>query len=129
MKKLRSRGSKGFTLIELVIVLAVISLLLTIAMPRYFHSVDKSKQTILKSNLASTRDALDKYYSDTGKYPDQLAALVSQKYLRSLPFDPLTESTTTWTIVPPENLEKGGVLDIHSGAPGNGSDGTPYSAW
>ena len=78
MNRLQPRSSNGFTLIELVIVLAVISLLLTIAMPRYFHSVDKSKQTILKSNLASTRDALDKYYSDTGKYPEQLAALVSQ---------------------------------------------------
>ena len=129
MNRSQPWSSKGFTLIELVIVLAVISLLLTIAMPRYFHSVDKSKQTMLRSNLASTRDALDKYYTDNGKYPDQLAALVTQKYLRSLPFDPVTESTTTWTIIPPENLEKGAVLDIHSGAPGNGSDGTPYSAW
>ena len=119
----------GFTLIELVIVLTIIALLLTIAAPRYFHSVDRSKETVLKSNLAMTRDALDKYYGDNGKYPDQLAMLVTKKYLRSLPLDPITESTATWVIVPPDTPEKGGVLDIRSGAQGNGADGTPYSEW
>ena len=123
------RSATGFTLIELVIVLAIVGLLLTIATPRYFHSVDRSKETVLRSNLAMTRDALDKYYGDNGKYPDQLATLVTAKYLRSLPLDPITESSTTWTIVPPDTPEKGGVLDIRSGAQGNGSDGTPYNEW
>jgi len=124
----RKKGS-GFTLIELVVVLAIVALLLTIAAPRYFHSVDKSKETVLKANLSMTRDALDKYFGDNGKYPDKLDALVEKKYLRSLPLDPITESTESWTIVPPDTPEKGGVFDIHSGAPGNSADGTPYSEW
>lgn len=126
----RGTGSgSGFTLIELVVVLAIVALLLTIAAPRYFHSVDKSKETVLKANLAMTRDSLDKYFGDNGKYPDKLDALVEKKYLRSLPLDPITEDTTSWIIVPPDTPEKGGVFDIHSGAQGNGSDGRPYSEW
>ncbi|MFY9328342.1 MAG: prepilin-type N-terminal cleavage/methylation domain-containing protein [Georgfuchsia sp.] len=123
------RPVNGFTLIELIIVLTIIALLLSIASPRYFHSVDKSKETVLRSNLAMTRDALDKYYGDNGKYPDQLETLVTKKYLRSLPLDPITESTTTWTVVAPDSPEKGGVFDIHSGAEGSAADGTKYSEW
>jgi len=123
------RPDQGFTLIELVIVLAIVALLLTIAAPRYFHSLDRSKETVLKANLANTRDALDKYYGDKGKYPDQLDTLVTAKYLRSLPLDPMTESTTSWTIIAPDTPEKGGVSDLRSSAPGNGSDGVPYSEW
>jgi general secretion pathway protein G len=125
----RHGKSSGFTLIELVIVLAIVALLLTIAAPRYFHSVDRSKETVLKANLAMTRDALDKYFGDNGKYPEKLDALVEKKYLRSLPLDPITESSATWTIVPPDTPEKGVVFDIHSGAQGNSADGTPYSEW
>jgi general secretion pathway protein G len=123
------RARQGFTLIELVVVLAIVALLLALATPRYFHSIDKSKETVLRANLALTRDSLDKYYGDNGKYPDQLATLVEKKYLRTLPTDPITESATTWIIVPPDNPEKGGVFDVHSGAEGNGSDGTPYREW
>ena len=123
------RPDHGFTLIELVIVLAIVALLLTIAAPRYFHSVDRSKETVLKANLAMTREALDKYYGDTGKYPDQLSTLVTAKYLRSQPLDPITESDTSWKIIAPDTPEKGGVFDIRSGAPGNASDGRPYSEW
>ena len=125
----RPKTPAGFTLIELVVVLAIVALLLTIAAPRYFHSVDRSKETVLRSNLAMTREALDKYYGDHGKYPDQLAVLVSARYLRSLPLDPITESTASWTIVAPDTPEKGGILNIHSSAEGNGADGTPYSEW
>jgi general secretion pathway protein G len=127
--KLIYRRLNGFTLIELVVVLAIVALLLTIATPRYFHSVDRSKETVLRSNLAMTRDALDKFYGDHGKYPDDLPALVTRKYLRSLPSDPITESTETWTIVAPENPEQGGVINIHSGAEGTAADGTKYSDW
>lgn len=123
------RLRQGFTLIELVVVLAIVALLLALATPRYFHRVDKSKETILKANLAATRDVLDKYYGDNDKYPEQLETLVEKKYLRSLPYDPITESTTTWLIVPPDSPDKGGVFDIHSGAEGNSSDGSPYSTW
>lgn len=122
----RRRQGAGFTLIELVIVMAIIALLLTLAAPRYFKSLDRSKETVLRSNLAAVRDALDKFYGDTGKYPDTLETLVEKKYLRSIPVDPITESSTTWTIVPPDQPEKGGVYDIHSGAEGNASDGVPY---
>jgi len=123
------RQGVGFTLIELLVVFAVIALLVSIVAPRYFNSVEKSKETVLKQDLSTMRDALDKYYGDTGKYPDALEDLVSKKYLRKLPVDPITDSAETWTIVPPEDTEKGGVFDIHSGAPGNGRDGTPYSSW
>ncbi len=119
----------GFTLIELVVVMAIIALLLSLAAPRYFHSVDKSKETVLRADLAAMRDALDKFYGDNGKYPDTLAALVEKKYLRSVPVDPITESATTWTVVPPQNPDQGAVMDVHSGAEGNGSDGTPYNGW
>ena len=119
----------GFTLIELLVVMAIIGTLLTIAVPRYFHSVEKSKETVLHQNLALTRQVLDKYFSDHGKYPDSLDDLVSKKYLRSLPYDPITESTTTWQIVASDTPEKGAVYDIKSGASGQGLDGTEYKDW
>lgn len=120
---------RGFTLIELLVVLSIIALLLSLATPRYFHSIDKSKESVLKANLAATRDALDKFYGDTGKYPDALSALVEKRYLRALPYDPVSESTTTWVIVPPTQTDQGGVYDLHSGAEGNGSDGTAFNTW
>ena len=123
------RRRAGFTLIELLVVFAIIALLVSIVAPRYFNSVEKSKETVLKQDLSTMRDALDKYYGDTDKYPDALEDLVSKKYLRKLPVDPITDSAETWAIVPPEDTEKGGVFDIHSGAPGNARDGTPYLSW
>ena len=120
---------RGFTLIELLVVMAIIGTLLTIAVPRYFHSVEKSKEAVLHQNLALTRQVLDKFYSDNGKYPDSLDDLVSKKYLRSLPYDPITESTTTWSIIGSDNPEKGAVFDIKSGATGQGLDGTDYKDW
>jgi len=120
---------QGFTLIELLVVLSVIALLITIAMPRYMRSLEKSKEAVLKENLWVMRDALDKYYGDTGKYPASLADLVEHKYLRNLPVDPMTESASTWQIVPPADPELGGVYDVKSGAPGSSSSGTAYSDW
>lgn len=128
-RALSRRKPWGFTLVELLVVMAVIALLLSIAVPRYLHSVDKSKEAVLRENLSLTRQALDKYYGDNGKYPDDLAMLVSKKYLRSLPVDPITESSTTWLVVPPDTPEKGGVFDIKSGAPGMGRDGTEFKEW
>ena len=123
------RIASGFTLIELLVVMAIIALLLSIAAPRYFNSVDKTKEAVLHQDLSTMRDALDKYYGDTGKYPDTLDDLVSKKYLRKLPVDPITDSAATWVTVPPADAEQGGVYDLHSGAPGNGRDGTPYVGW
>ena len=122
-------AKKGFTLIELLVVMAIIATLLTIAVPRYFSSVEKSKEAVLHQNLALTREALDKYYGDNGRYPDSLDELVSKKYLRSLPSDPVTGDAATWLIVPPDVPEKGGVFDIKSGATGNARDGSAYKDW
>ncbi|SDH37162.1 MULTISPECIES: type II secretion system protein [unclassified Duganella] len=121
--------TKGFTLIELLVVLGIIALLLTLAVPRYFPSVDKSKETVLADNLRNMRMVIDQYYGDTGRYPDTLDQLVEKKYLRALPFDPVADSDTTWIIVPPEDGTKGGVYNIHSGAAGNDRNGKPYADW
>lgn len=125
----RSAKETGFTLVELLVVMAIISLLLSLAVPRYFHSVENSRETVLRENLTLTRQALDKYYGDNGKYPDGLDMLVSKKYLRSLPLDPITSSNTTWIIVPPDVAEKGGVFDVKSGALGQARDGSEYKDW
>ena len=121
---------RGFTLIELLVVLAIVALLLTLAVPRFFPSVDKTRETILLDNLRSTRAVIDQFYSDTGRYPDSLEQLVEKKYLPRLPVDPITESDSTWTIVPPEEEgTPGAVYNLHSGAQGVGRDGRPYAEW
>ena len=120
---------RGFTLIELLIVLGIVALLLTLAVPRFFPSVDKSKETILLENLRNTRIVIDQYRADTGRYPDSLEQLVEKKYLREIPYDPLTESRESWVVQPPEEGEQGEVYNLHSGAPGNGRDGRPYAEW
>ena len=129
MDKTPGKRAPGFTLIELLVVMAIIAILVSIATPRYFNSVEKSKEVVLKEDLSTMRDAIDKYYGDSGKYPDSLDDLVTKKYLRKLPVDPITDRADTWVVVPPEDADKGGVFDLHSGAPGNGRDGTPYSSW
>jgi len=120
---------RGFTLIELLVVLAIIATLLTIAVPRYYSSVDKSKEAVLKENLYQLRDAIGKYYADRGKYPESLQALATDKYLRSVPLDPVTDSVTTWIVVAPEDPQKGGVYDVKSGASGKALDGSEFSTW
>lgn len=119
----------GFTLIELLVTLAIIALLLSLVGPRYFSNVGKAEETVLKQNLALLRDALDKHYADTGKYPDSLQELVQKKYIRSLPEDPITQSSTTWVPVAPEDPKKGLVFDVRSGAQGIGKNGRPYNEW
>jgi general secretion pathway protein G len=120
---------RGFTLIELLVVMAVIGLLVSLAAPRYFSSVDRSKEAVLRSDLATMRDAIDKYHGDRGKYPDALQDLVTKGYLRALPRDPITESAATWVVVPPADPNLGGVYDVKSGASGKGRDGTEYGTW
>lgn len=121
-----AKGRRGFTLIELLVVMAIIATLLTIALPRYFASVERAKEAALRTDLREMRDALDKFYSDTGKYPATLEQLVTAKYLRAIPRDPITESSATWITVPPDDPAKGGVYDVRSGAPGRARDGTPF---
>lgn len=125
----RLRKPRGFTLVELLVVMSIIALLLALAAPRYFKSITRAEEAVLKENLTLMRDSLDKYYADTGKYPPDLEELVTKRYLRKVPEDPITGSSATWILVPPENAEKGGVYDIHSGAPGNSLSGTPYLEW
>ncbi len=126
----RMHRKRGFTLIELLVVLGIVALLLTLAVPRFFPSVDKTKETILLDNLRNTRAVIDQYHADTGRYPDSLEQLVEKKYLARVPVDPVTESDTTWVVVAPEaDGEQGAVYDIRSGAPGNGRDGRPYAEW
>lgn len=97
----RLRQTRGFTLVELLVVLAIVALLLTLAVPRYFHSIDQARETILIDNLATVRSTIDKFYGDTGRYPDSLEELVEKKYLRTLPFDPVANSSTAWVLIPP----------------------------
>jgi general secretion pathway protein G len=125
----RSSKKTGFTLIELLVVLAIVALLLTLAVPRFFPSIDSAKDTILRDNLRNTRAVIDQFYADTGRYPDSLEQLVEKKYLRALPVDPVADSNTAWILVPPEDTTKGALYSIRSGAPGNDRTGKPYAEW
>jgi general secretion pathway protein G len=120
---------QGFTLIELLVVLAIVSTLLLLVAPRYFHKVDASKEAVLRDNLRSVRDVIDKFYGDNGRYPETLEELVEKKYLRGLPVDPITESTATWQLVPVPDGYKGAVYDLHSGAQGANREGKKYAQW
>ncbi|MEO8007877.1 MAG: prepilin-type N-terminal cleavage/methylation domain-containing protein [Betaproteobacteria bacterium] len=119
----------GFTLIEILVVMAIIALLLTLAVPRYLYSVDRAKEAVLKQNLAQMRDAIDKYHADRGRYPDALEDLVSRKYLRNIPIDPVTETPVSWIIIPPQEAGQFGVFDVKSGAPGLALDGSKFADW
>lgn len=122
-------SSRGFTLIELLVVMTIIAALLTIAAPRYFNSVDRSREVALKQSLLTMRDAIDKFQADTGQYPETLAALVEKRYLRAVPLDPLTDSAETWQVVPPPDDKKTGVYDVKSGAEGRAQDGSDFRDW
>lgn len=126
----RAARAAGFTLVELMVVMAIIATLLTLALPRYFHSVERSREAVLKQDLHTMRDAIDKFLADRGRYPQTLDELVDKRYLRRVPPDPITDSTTTWLTLPPPDAEsREGVYDVRSGAPGNSLDGEPYESW
>jgi len=117
---------KGFTLVELLIVLSILALLLTIALPSYFGSIQRAKETALRENLTVLRQTFDKFYADRNRYPASLNELVELKYLKGVPIDPVTESSTTWRIET-SGAENAGLVNIRSGASGVAQDGTPYS--
>ncbi len=128
------RRQLGFTLIELLIVMSIIGILASIAVPSYKRSVVKARETALAENLYQMRQAIDAYFADNNRYPDALEALVDAKYLRSLPVDPFTQSVDTWETVAPEPLEngdlaEGGVFDVYSGSELVGLNGVPYREW
>jgi general secretion pathway protein G len=109
--------------------MAIIATLLTISVPRYFRSLQRSKETVLKQDLATLRESIDRFYGDTGKYPPTLAVLVEKRYLRSIPVDPIARTADKWIAVNSEDPEDTGVKDIHSGAEGMGENGVPYAVW
>ena len=123
----RPYSYKGFTLIELLVVLAIVSTLLLLVVPSYFQQVDTAKETILRDNLRTTREVLDKFYGDNGRYPESLEELVEKRYLRASPMDPITESSGTWLIVSVPDGYKGVVFDIKSGAQGQAGNGKNYA--
>lgn len=124
-----SSGQTGFTLIELLVVMVIIATLLSIVAPRYFNSIDKAKEAVLRQDLSILRDSIDQFYSDTGNYPLSLEELVERSYLRSIPVDPLTESNETWISINSPNEQEEGVYDIHTGYSGKAKDGTYYQEW
>ena len=126
---MRRRRARAFTLIELLIVMAIIGTLLTIAVPRYFRALEHARETVLRQDLAILREAIDKHYADLNEYPDVLAALVDKRYVRSLPVDPFTKAADTWTVIASDDPDHAGVRDVHSGAEGNGADGTALASW
>lgn len=128
-RSLPRRRPAGFTLIELLVVLAIIATLLTIAVPRYFSSLENSKDTTLRQSLAVMRSAIDQHLGDTGKYPESLEDLVNKRYLRALPIDPITERADSWRTIPPTDPARGSVADVKSGAEGLARDGTAYASW
>jgi general secretion pathway protein G len=128
------RRVPGFTLIELMIVMSLIVILASIGLAVYTNSVTRAKESVLKEDLFRMRDAIDQYYSDKAKYPSSLQDLVSEKYLRSIPVDPFTNSADTWREVPAEPdptnpTFEPGVYDVRSGSELKALDGTSYSDW
>jgi general secretion pathway protein G len=123
------RNAAGFTLIELLVVMSIIGVLLTIAVPRYFRTVERSKETVLRHDLSVVRESIDKYYADVGQYPDALPALVDKHYIRNVPVDPFTKSAETWLLVASDDPDHPGMRDIHSGSPESASDGSPFVSW
>lgn len=133
---MRSAGTgscppRGFTLIELIVVMAIVALLASIVAPRYFQSLQRSRETALRQSLTTVRDAIDQFAADKGRYPESLQELAETRYLRAVPEDPVTGSRETWVEVPPpaEMQASGRVWDIRSGADGRSSLGDSYNDW
>jgi general secretion pathway protein G len=123
------RPHRGFTLIELLVVMAIIGTLLSLAVPRYFRTLERARETVLKHDLAVLREAIDKHYADLNEYPETLPVLVEKRYVREVPIDPFTKLADTWTLIPSDDPDHSGIRDIHSGAAETASDGTPVSSW
>ncbi|HSI48012.1 MAG TPA: prepilin-type N-terminal cleavage/methylation domain-containing protein [Ideonella sp.] len=120
---------RAFTLIELMVVMAVIGMLLAVAMPRYVAHVDRAREAVLRANLRAVREIIDKFHGDRGRYPDSLEEMVTAGYLRQIPTDPMTDSTLTWRVIRQDGTNSGAISDLQSGAAGKASDGSLYAAW
>jgi general secretion pathway protein G len=121
--------NRGFTLIEVLVTLAIVALIMTLAAPRYFSSVEKTREEVLREDLYVMRDAIDKFYADKNHFPETLDELVTEKYLRAIPVDPFTKSAKTWQIVPADDPAQGLVASVTSGAPDKARDGTAVKEW
>ncbi len=120
---------RGFTMIELMVAMAILAMILTIAAPKYFGNLDAAKESTLREDLFVMRDAIDKHFADLGRYPDSLNDLVTKRYLRAVPVDPITQKSNTWVVKPPADTTLGAVYDVQSGAPNKARDGSSYKDW
>lgn len=119
---------RGYTLIELMVVLTIIGILATIAQPNLHKTIIRAREASLRQSLFVLRDVLDQFYSDHGRYPDSLDELVDEHYIRKVPDDPFTRSNSTWIVIAPEGA-KGNVYDVHSGSNLVGLNNVPYNEW
>lgn len=122
------RTTRGFTLVELLVVMAAIGLLLALAAPRYLQHLDRGRELTLKHNLAAIRSLIDAFHADRGRYPEDLRELVAERYLRAVPVDPMTDRDDTWLVTPPSG-QRNGMADVRSGADGQSRDGSSYGSW
>jgi len=127
-------NKKGFTLIELMIVITIIGILASIAVPNYRWGIVRAREAVLRETLYTFRTTIDQFYADQGKFPDSLQEMSDKKYLREISRDPFTNSKESWVIIAPPSPEdgsevKGSVFDVHSGSNLVGSDGRPYNEW
>ena len=128
------RRELGFTMVELMIVMAIIVILISIAIPQYQKSIIRAKESVLQNNLHTLREVIDEYTYDKKKAPQSLDDLVSAGYLREIPMDPITNSNQTWKVIMEDALQSvdqtdPGIFDVKSGSDKSGLDGTPYADW
>jgi general secretion pathway protein G len=136
MARFPKKRSRGFTLIELMIVISIILILVSVALPAYNQSIVRARESVLKQNLFTLRSVISQYTLDKQKAPQSLDDLVSAGYLKQIPNDPITGKNDTWvpdqeegTVMSIDEQDQGGIIDVHSGSSGVGGDGTPYSTW
>ena len=132
--RLARTGQRGFTLVELLVVISMITILAAMGIVQYRNSVRRTQEAVLKKGLFEMRDVIDQYYADKGKYPSSLDSLVSDGYMRKIPIDPITNSADTWETVPAESdpanpSAEPGIYNVKSGAPGTSLDGSAYADW
>jgi len=130
----RTAADRGWTLIELLVVISLVMILASLALTQYRNSIRSAKEAVLRSNLFLMREAIDQFYADKGKYPDSLDALVSERYLRAVPKDPITDSSDSWQTVqadpePGSVSASAGIYDVKSGSNDTASDGSRYADW